>query len=49
MTTGAIPAGKGQATIPMKIRDSLGMKPGDRTPWPRVCAHAALFAELGLS
>ena len=30
MTTDAILTSKGQATIPKEIRDSLGMKPGDR-------------------
>ena len=40
---------KGQTTIPKEIRDSLGMKPGDRMPWPRITNQAALFAELELS
>jgi antitoxin PrlF len=30
MTTAATLTSKGQTTIPKKIRDSLGMKPGDR-------------------
>ena len=30
MTTDATPTSKGQTTIPKEIRDSRGLKPGDR-------------------